>query len=222
MTGRALEGMPAVGDINSVKQIVDTLRKEIKCVSSVNIESKFTTLRIVKGDVAKFAEEAERLAEDFRRSLVLEGFTKTKASELAIKKTQELCRGTSRNEAAKAVIDGNKFDTPSDVISTFLVQNEKYKKEKKEQDMANNKRQGGKNFKKNYNSGQNSGNKNQKYGNGNKNFRGKSKFNKNKNDNHGGKERKDHIVRLISDTGASSGENSAQNGTEQVFRLAPS
>lgn len=130
LEGRALEGMPKLEDLNGVEEITTILRKNIKAEPSTNIEGKFTTLRIVKGDIAKFAEDAEKLAEKFRRSLVIEGFTQNKASEMAIKKTQELCRRLSKNEAAKAVIDMNRYEAPSEVIATFLIQNETARKEK--------------------------------------------------------------------------------------------
>lgn len=131
-----------------------------------------------------------------------------------------MCRQMARNEAAKAVIDGNRYDTPSEVIATFLEQNEKARKEKQEQELANHKRQNGKGFKK----GQNSGKSNQKF-NKNDKFRGKQKHGKGqKSDSRGGKDRNnrnDHVIRLVSDAGTSN-EMNAQNNTEQVFRLAQS
>lgn len=222
IAGRAIECLPASADTKEVKDFVDALRKEIKPEPSSNIENKFTTLRVVRGDLEKFAEDTEKLAESFRRSLVLEGFTRQKASEMAIRKTQELCRRTSRSEAAKAVIDGNKYDTPSDVVSTFLAQNAIAQKERREQEVANQKRQDNKNFKK----GQSSNKSDQKFKSDNK-FLGKPKFNKNqKGENRGGKDRRnqnDHVIRIVSDANAStSNENASQSNAEQVFRLAPS
>lgn len=220
IAGRAIECLPSSEETDSVRKIIDALRKDIKAPCSSNIESKFTSLRIVKGDLNKFADEAESLAENFRRSLVVEGFTRQKACEMAIKKTKEMCRQMARNEAAKAVIDGNRYDTPSEVIATFLEQNEKARKEKQEQELANHKRQNGKGFKK----GQNSGKSNQKF-NKNDKFRGKQKHGKGqKSDSRGGKDRNnrnDHVIRLVSDAGTSN-EMNAQNNTEQVFRLAQS
>lgn len=79
-------------------------------------------LRADKRNLTKFSEQAEKLAEDFRRSLVVEGFTRDKAQELTIQKTIEMCRKSAKSESAKAVLSATKFETPNEVISKLIVE----------------------------------------------------------------------------------------------------
>lgn len=95
-------------------------------------------MRITKGNYTKFSEEAEKLAEAYRRSLIFESHTREKASEMTIRKTKELCRRMSRNDVAKGVIESTQCDNPAEVIATFITQNEIARKEKKEQESFQN------------------------------------------------------------------------------------
>lgn len=91
-------------------------------------------MRVYKCNFTKFAEEAEKLADAFRRSLVSENFAKAKADELAIKKTEELCRRTARNNTVKGIIATTACDTPAEVIATLITERYIARKEKREQD----------------------------------------------------------------------------------------
>lgn len=89
LEGKALEAMP--DDIDSLADIKTRLTQLIKFQSSEIIESKILSLRVRKGDLIKFFEEAEKLAESLRRSLIAEGDNQAKAEKSAIKRTIELC-----------------------------------------------------------------------------------------------------------------------------------
>lgn len=98
-------------------------------------------LRVKKGDFTEFTREAEKLAESFRRSLVVSGITKAKAQEMTIKKTIELCRKTARFATVKSVISSSKYEQPADVLATLVTQNDIAKKEKVESDALKAKQQ---------------------------------------------------------------------------------
>lgn len=220
ISGRAREYMP--DEITSVKDISEALRKHIKPDSSLVIEGRLTALRLQKGNFTKFSEEAEKLAEAFRRSLIVEGFTKQKATELTIRKTQELCRRTARSDVVKGIIQSTKYETPSEVISAFITENDTARKEQKEKESFSKNRSNQK-FNKN---NPKFAKKDQKFNKNNGKFNGKGKFNKNQNQQGQGggqrNNRNDHVIRIVSDAGPSTSNESNQSNAEQVFRLAPS
>lgn len=221
IAGKAKECLPDEAAIKEWNDIKTALKKEIKHDSSLVIEGKFASLRITKGNYTKFSEEAENLAEAYRRSLIFEKFTRDKASEMKIRKTKELCRQMSRSDVAKSVIDSTRYDNPAEVIATFITQNDIARKEKKEQEQfqkrpANKGGYKGQKYNNKGNKPNNNNSKGQKYG----------KFNKNKsNDQQNGKSRgnrNDHVIRIVSDATPSTSNESNSSNAEQVFRLAPS
>lgn len=117
--GRARESS-APETIEKVEEITNALKEKIKADSSSVVEGRLTALRLVKGNFTEFAEEAEKLADSFRRSLISEGFTKTKSDELTIKKTKELCRRIANNDAIKSIVATTVCNTPAEVIATLI------------------------------------------------------------------------------------------------------
>lgn len=177
------------------------------------------TLKLVKGNFTKFSEEAEKMAEAYRRSLIFEKFTREKASELTIRKTKEICRRVAHGDVAKSVIESTVYNSPAEVIATLITQSDMARKEKKEQEPfkkpQNNKNQNYSNQKYPKNQ-QNSKTEPQKSG---------KKYSKGQNsNNHGGKQNKnDHVIRIVTDAGPStSAESGSAQNTEQVFRVAQS
>lgn len=132
LSGKALECIPE--DADTVDKIKDALKENIKPESSDVVEGKLMALRVKKGDFTEFTQEAEKLAEAFRRSLVVSGITKAKAQEMTIKKTIELCRKTARSDVVKSVISSSKYEQPADVLATLVTQNDVARKEKAETD----------------------------------------------------------------------------------------
>lgn len=169
LSGRALEFIPE--DADTIQKIKDALIDNIKPESSEVVEGKLMALRVKKGDFTEFTKEAEKLAEAFRRSLVVSGITKAKAQEMTIKKTIELCRKTARFETVKSVISSSKYDQPADVLATLVTQNDIAKKEKIESDAVKAKQQ---------NKSTNSQNRNGKFNSQNNN---RGNFNQNGNRN---------------------------------------
>lgn len=102
--------------------IITQLKAFIKTESSKVIEGRMLALRADKTSLTKFAERAEEFAEQFRRSLCVEGFSKQKAKELSVEKTVELCRKTARSETVTAIIASTKFNEAKKVIAKMIVE----------------------------------------------------------------------------------------------------
>lgn len=211
--GRAREKLP--DEINTFGDIKKALKEKIKADSSTVVEGRLTALRVYKGNFVKFSEEAEKLADAFRRSLISEGFAQSKADELTIRKTKEVCRRVARSDVVEGIIASTKCETPAEVIATLITETDTVRKKKHENDSRQK-------FSKNKNGEKKQFNKNKNYNKNNE--KGNRHYNKNKNNSgHGGKGRgnkNDHVLRIVSDTNApsTSAENSANEG-EQVFRL---
>lgn len=132
ISGRALEFIP--DDANTIARVKKALNDNIKPESSDVVEGKMMALKVRKGNFTEFTQEAEKLAEAFRRSLVVSGISQAKAQEMTIKKTIELCRKTTRSEVVKSVIASSRYEQPADVLATLVTQTDISKKEKAEND----------------------------------------------------------------------------------------
>lgn len=222
IAGKARECLPEESGIKSFTDIKQALKKDIKPDSSLVIEGKMSTLRLVKGNYTKFAEDTEKLAEAYRRSLIFEKFTREKAGELTIRKTKEICRRVAYSEVTKSVIEATHYDSPSEVIATLITQSDIARKEKKDhesykkpaQPKKNDKNQTGQKY--NRNNGQSDKSDQQKGAN--------KKFQKNQNNQNTKRtDKNDHVIRIVTDaTPSTSAENGSAQKTEQVFRYAPS
>lgn len=120
LEGKAREAI--VNEPNSTDDIVRQLKESIKTEPSKVIEGRILALRAEKTSLTKFAERAEELADQFRRSLIVEGFSREKAKELAIDKTVEMCRKSAKNDSVRTVIISGKFSEPKEVIAKMIVE----------------------------------------------------------------------------------------------------
>ncbi|XP_055325777.1 putative uncharacterized protein DDB_G0286901 [Sitodiplosis mosellana] len=208
LVGKAREALPE--NPQSVKEIIDALKKEIKFESSRVIEGKITALRVDKRGTGRFAEQAEKLAEEFRRSLIFEGHTKAKAQEMTVRKTVELCYKSTRSDTVKAVLAATSFETPSEVVSKFVVQQDTVRQDS----WANKNNNGGSgyqnrrpgrggrgNYRNNFQRNQNNSNQNRNYGqnrgsnNSGRGYRGHRSY-RNNNGNQNGN-RQEQVLRIV-------------------------
>lgn len=227
LEGRALECLPE--EVTQMDHITSALKTTIKPESSKVIEGKIMALRIDKGNLSKFNEQAEKLSEALRRSLIIEGISKKKAEEMTITKTVELCRKTARSEIVKSVISATPFATPAEVIAKFITESEVARREYKESESAKNSK-----FNKNKNYGQqkNNGNKFNKYGqsqnnqrqggnyrhqNRNNNSNTRNYQGNNGNRNNVNNNRREATIRIVSGNGQTpSGDGQSQNQGDLV------
>lgn len=218
IAGKARECLPEV--VATVNDIKNALKNGIKPDNSLVIEGRLTALRVYKNNYTKFSEDAEKLADAFRRSLIGEGFTKEKANQLTLTKTKEICRRVAKNDLVRGIIASTSFDSPAEVIAKLVTETDIAQKEKKDNDTFQKRgQQNNKNNKRNTKFDKN--NKNEK---NNGKFRGKSNKNKS-NENQGAKRgnQNSHTIRIVTDAGSSTAAaENTQNNSEQVFRLAQS
>lgn len=186
LVGKALEYMPE--DPLTIEQIVALLRDKVKPESSKIIEGRLAALRTDKQSLQNFSKIAEELAENLKRSLIMEGMTPQKANEVTIDKTVKMCRASARSDLTKSVIASTKFNEPKEVISTFVVE---IGQEVEERQVLAYRAQGRKSYHNNQNQNRNQ-NRNRKYynnrnGNNNNNnqgyYRGRKRNNNNYNNN---------------------------------------
>lgn len=193
LEGKALECMPEA--VNTIEAVTDALKAEIKPENSSIIEGKMLALRLEKGNLSKFSEQAEKLAEAFRRTLIVEGISKAKAQEMTINKTIEICRKTARSETVKSVLAAKTFESPSEVVAKFVTENTIARREYKEaqsfkgkrfpNNNSNNNRQPNKSNNRNFDNRNNGGVRpnNNRYNNNNNNGGNNNRQNNNFNNN---------------------------------------
>lgn len=231
--GRAEEYIPE--GCNSVEALLSALKNKIKPESSAIVEGKILSLRLQKNDYTKFAQDAEKLSEAFRRALIVEGITKAKAEEMTVNKTVDLCISSTKLDRVKTVLEATKFDSPADVIAKFVTQSDKVRRELKDQQPSNSKGQTDNNnslnrkkaykkdrFSKNYNRSENryenrSDNRSgYRSNNGQRNQRGQRQ-NRGRNDNNRSN-RNEQTIRIIAGNPPSTTVEQPQP-QEQFFRL---
>lgn len=106
----------------TIKEIKDTLRDNCTAESAQVIEGRLLTLRMDKTNLSKFSERAEELANELRRSLVTEGYSKEKAKEVSINKTVDLCRINAKSDAIYTILGSTKFTEPKDVVAKMIIE----------------------------------------------------------------------------------------------------
>lgn len=114
---------------DSIQSIITALKANIKPDNSKVVEGRMLALRLGHNTQDEFAQKVEELSESLRRSLIIEGISATKATEMAIEKTIDLCRSQTKNEIVKAVLESSTFTSTKDVVAKLLTQNDKAKKE---------------------------------------------------------------------------------------------
>lgn len=107
---------------DSVDQIIVCLTSKIKTESSKVLEGRMQALRTDRTSLQDFSKRAEELAENFKRSLVMEGISCEKAMEMTIDKTVEMCRSSARSDLVKSVLASTKFSDPKEVVAKFIVE----------------------------------------------------------------------------------------------------
>lgn len=142
-------------------EIINQLKAHIKPESSKVVEGRMLALRADKTNLTNFSQRAEELAEQYRRSLCKEGYSKDKAKELAIEKTVDLCRRSARSEQVRTIIASKAFTEPKEVIAKMIVEINNLKLDKNATQYSN----------KYNNHNKNSNNKSHKPNNGNQNSR---------------------------------------------------
>lgn len=90
----------------------------------------------------KTAEQAEELADALRRTFVIEGISAEKANEMAVEKTVEMCRASTRSDLVKSVLPSTTFEDAKTVIAKYIIETSAEIKERKVLAFNSNRHQG--------------------------------------------------------------------------------
>lgn len=145
----------------TVEGLINILKEKIRFDNSKVVEGKLQALRSDRTTLQEFTETANKLAEEFRRALVMEGIPSVKAEQMTIEKTIEVCRLNARTDLVKAVLSSTKFDSPKEVTARYVIEIAEIANEKRILAYTGRSRGNG--------SGQNRGNFNGFYNRGNRN-----------------------------------------------------
>lgn len=181
LEGRAREFV--VDTVTTVDGLKQALTNNIKPDNSKVIEGRMLGLKFNLNTADEFSQKAESLADALRRTLIIEGVTPTKANEMAVEKTIELCRRSTHSPIIKSVLEAAHFNQPKDVVAKLITQVDKTKSEAQVLSFdSNNKRGRGSknnNFNKRNNSSnndfQNNSHNNYNNSNGNRGGRGRGR-----------------------------------------------
>lgn len=169
LEGKAREAI--IKTPKETEEFGEQLRKAIKFEPSKVILGRILALRAERTNLNKFSDRAEELAEQYRLSLVAEGFEKEKAKELAVEKITELCVSQSRHDRIKSILLAKTFKEPEDVTSKMIIEINSLRLESAQNSHKNsnsNQNRSGKNYNNKHSNGKNyNGNSNQNRGNSN-------------------------------------------------------
>lgn len=215
LEGRAEECVPDAAD--TVDEIFDALRGEIKPDNSRVIEGRMLALKVDKSNMQEYSKQAEELAEALERSLVVEGITQAKAKAMAIDRTVDMCRQSAKSDLVRSVLAAATFNSPKEVVAKFVVESATETKEKqilayrafqrKNQNFRGRGFKSGRNGGKFQNGGNqnnnwnNNNNKNNYQGRGNGRGRGKGRNNYNNNYNNNNSGYQERYVRVTENAG---------------------
>lgn len=222
LIGKASECMPE--QVTTLQTIKDSLKAGIKEENSKVVVGKMAALRVMKGDFSTYHKEAEKLAEQLRRSYISEGLTKIKANEESIDKTKEMCRRAARTDVVKSVISSSHYQTPAEVIATFITQNDLARKEHREREAFKNGKQQNRQNKNAPRQFQNDRrqnyNKNGQFdrnSNGNRNDRSYNRGNRRSDNSRGKPNKNEHTIRFIANQPNNTPKEQETNSNGEAF-----
>lgn len=117
LEGKARE---LVSTTDTLAVIKAALRNNIKHDSSKIIAGRMLSMKLNKIPSADYATKAEELAEALQRSLIAEGISREKATEMSIEKTVEMCR-QSASSSVRTILAAAKFENPKEVIAKLVT-----------------------------------------------------------------------------------------------------
>lgn len=170
LEGKALESLP--DNPATLQEIKDALKAKIKFDNSKVVEGRLLALKADQNKLNEYAKKAEELSDSLKRALVLEGIPQSKANEMAIDKTVELCRSNARSDMVRGILAATKFESAAEVVAKYIVESRTETTEKQILQFRRQNTQNvrGRGFQNNRYGYQNNDNNN--FGNNNQNFRG--------------------------------------------------
>lgn len=120
LEGKAREALPTT--ISCTNDIKSSLRARIKPDNSKVVAGKIASLHVANNNYSDFSKRVEELAEALERSLIIEGITQTKAHEMAVEQTVNVCRINAKSSLVKSILASTEFKDPKDVVATLIVE----------------------------------------------------------------------------------------------------
>ncbi|XP_036341252.1 myb-like protein H [Rhagoletis pomonella] len=127
LEGKAREAIPT--EVSSVRQIKDALRNRIKPDNSKVVAGKIASLHVINNNYTEFAKRVEELSDALERSLIIEGMTQSKAHEMAVNQTVNVCRLNTRSDLVKSILSSTTFSDSKDVVAKMIVEQNNQVKE---------------------------------------------------------------------------------------------
>lgn len=129
LEGNAEDAVPT--NVKTVDEIVAALKQSIKAESSKVLAARLMGMRFDRNKIQEFSKEVEELAENLKKSLVTEGMTPTKASEVVIDETVKMCRSNSKSDLVKAVLSATRYEDHKEVVAKLVLESSTEVQEKK-------------------------------------------------------------------------------------------
>lgn len=120
LEGKALEAIPT--NVTTTDEIKTALRLKILPDNSKIIEGKMQALRTSRKSMQEYSKEAEELAEALQRSLIVEGVPQTKAEQMAIERTVDMCRSSARSDIVKSILASSQFKSAKEAVAKFVIE----------------------------------------------------------------------------------------------------
>lgn len=125
--GIAADILPA--DPESIDSIKGILLAKIKPENWKVVKGKLSALKADRNNLTDFVKKAEQLAENLKRSLILENFSHDNANAMVIDETIELCRANTTAVLVKAGLIGFPFKDAREVLAKFIIESRKVAEE---------------------------------------------------------------------------------------------
>lgn len=217
--GKAKEIIPS--DLKTIEEIVVSLREKIKPLNSRVVKGRIAALKVKDNNYTEFMKDAELLAEEFRRALIVENLPREKANEMATESMVDLCSATTKSPFVRNILQAKEFADPQEVLSQLIVSQQKeqtnnqilaFRSQNNRGNFRRNTfpRNGIRRFNRPYNrrrffnrnnSNNNNNNSNRNNGNNNRNNRGRFAR---RNNNNNGRQRDGANIRTVSLNGSGS------------------
>lgn len=128
LVGKAGEALTA--EDNNLAAIKAKLKLKIKPESSKVLEGRLSALKMDRQSLQEFSKTAEDLADQLKRSLVMEGIPDHKANEMTVEKTIKMCRASARSDVVKSILAATTFENSKEVIAKLIVEIGNHNEEK--------------------------------------------------------------------------------------------
>lgn len=117
--------------VETVADIITQLQAAIKPDSSKVLTARLLGMRYDRSKVQEFTTNVDEVAENLKRSLIIEGVTPAKASEMVVDETIRMCRQCTKSDLVKAVLSATHYESHKEVVAKLVLESTTETTEKK-------------------------------------------------------------------------------------------